>query len=198
MTFALDRLPGLDRDRVLAAVEPVLAAHRVAGVELVWRTNRGRPVLEVTIEKPGSRVPGSGITIELCSEISRDLGAALDAADVISGGYTLEVGSPGLDRALYSPEDYRRFAGERARLKLKEPIRNQHVVWGMLQGLSEQGQVVLQTEWGELELEFAQIDSARLAFEWNTPTGPRARPGKPGSQRAAGRGQKDRRPRPSR
>jgi len=122
----------------------------------------------------------------------------VDAADVIAGAYTLEVGSPGLERALYSPDDYRRFAGERARLKLREPIRNQHVVWGMLQGLGEQGQVVLQTEWGELELELAQIDSARLAFEWNTPTGPRARPGKPARQRASGRGQKDRRPPPSR
>jgi ribosome maturation factor RimP len=194
MSFAFDRLPGLDRDRVLAVVEPVLAAHQVSGVELVWRTNRGRPVLEVTIEKPGSRVPGAGITVDVCSEISRDLGAALDAADVIRTAYSLEVGSPGLDRTLYSTDDYRRFAGERARLKLKEPIRDQRVVWGTLQGLGEQGQVVVQTEWGELEFEVAQIDSARLAFEWNKPAGPRARPGKPGSQRAAGRGLKDRRP----
>jgi ribosome maturation factor RimP len=193
MPFAFDKLPGLDRDRVLAVVEPVLAMHKVAGVELVWRTNRGHPVLEVTVERPHSRVPGHGVTIELCSEISRDLGVALDAADVIVTSYTLEVGSPGLDRALYSAEDYRRFAGERARLKLRVPIENQHVVWGTLQGLDDQARVVLQTERGELALELAQIDSARLAFEWNTPSGPRAGRAKTGPQHATGPGKNNRR-----
>src|SRR5690606_16699389 len=60
MNVAHERLPGLDRDRILAVVEPILAAHGVDGVELVWRTDRGERVLELTIERPEARIPGHG------------------------------------------------------------------------------------------------------------------------------------------
>ena len=100
MNVAHEHLHGLDRDRVIAVVEPVLRAHNVEGVELVWRTDRAGWVLELTVERPGSTLPGAGVTIDLCSEISRDLSAALDVADVIDARYSLQVGSPGLERAL--------------------------------------------------------------------------------------------------
>ena len=122
MNFAYQKLPGLDPDRIVAAVAPVLRAHGVEGVELVWRTDRGTRVLELTLERSGSRIPGAGITIDLCSEISRDVSAALDVADAIPGRYHLQVGSPGLDRALYRSADYERFAGQVARLRLREPL----------------------------------------------------------------------------
>jgi len=67
----------------------------------VWRTDRSGWLLEVTVERPDSTIPGAGVTVDLCSEISRDLSAALDVADVIQQRYRLEVGSPGLERALY-------------------------------------------------------------------------------------------------
>ncbi|HOU93678.1 MAG TPA: hypothetical protein PLU22_21655, partial [Polyangiaceae bacterium] len=63
MSIAHTHLPGLDRERLLAAVEPVLAAHGVDGVELRWRTDRGERVLELTLERPGVAEPGGGITI---------------------------------------------------------------------------------------------------------------------------------------
>ena len=110
MTIAHEKLPGLDRERVLAAVEPILAAHRVDAVELVFKTDRSGWVLELTLEKAGERVPGAGITLELCADISREVSAALDVADCIPHRYRLEVGSPGVERALYSLADYERFA----------------------------------------------------------------------------------------
>ena len=62
MTIAHVKLPGLDGERVLAAVTPILAAHRVDGVELVFKTDRSGWVLELTLEKIGERVPGAGIS----------------------------------------------------------------------------------------------------------------------------------------
>jgi ribosome maturation factor RimP len=170
MSIAHEKLTGLDRERVLAAVLPVLTAHRVEGVELVWKTDRGGWVLELTVERPDTRVPGAGVTIDLCSEISRDLSAALDVADCIPHTYRLEVGSPGVERALYSPRDYERFAGQAAKLKLAEPMPDgQRVIRGVLNGLSEDGRVLLQTERGELvELDFAQIQNAHLIFKWQS------------------------------
>lgn len=119
MSIAFVKLPGLPSDRIVALVEPVLRAHRVEGVELVWRSDRHGWLLELTIEQPDATLPGQGITVDLCSEISRDLSAALDVSDLIGPRYRLEVGSPGVERALYRPDDYRRFAGQPVKIKLK-------------------------------------------------------------------------------
>ncbi len=180
MTEIFTKLPGLDRDRLLAIVQPILRAHGVAGVELIWRPDQKGQVLELTVERPDAQAPGAGVTIDLCSEISRDLSAALDVSDVISTAhYRLEVGSPGLDRALYGASDYRRFAGQLAKLKLKEPLEQdgfagQKVVRGTLFGLGEDGDVIVETEKGNLSIALEQISSARLVFQWSAappPTG---------------------------
>jgi ribosome maturation factor RimP len=167
MFVAHTRLHGLDEDRVLAVVVPVLRAHGVEGVELVWRTGRNGWLLQLTVERPDTRVPGEGVTIDLCSEISRDLSAALDVADVISARYSLEVGSPGLERALYSSRDYERFAGQGAKLKLKQVQDGERVIRGNLQGLDENGHVLLETERGLLTVNVEDIESAHLVFDWN-------------------------------
>jgi ribosome maturation factor RimP len=188
MTISHLKLHGLDADRVTAAVEPVLRAHGVDGVELVWRTDQGGWVLELTVERPDARTPGAGVTIDLCSEISRDLSVALDVADAIPHRYRLDVGSPGLERALYIPSDYARFAGQRARVKLRAPIEGQHVLHGTLHGLDEQGRLALETERGLLTLALDEIDSARLVFDWNTGgsnKGIRARSGKAKATKAS-------------
>jgi ribosome maturation factor RimP len=169
MTIAHEKLPGLDRERVLAAVTPILAAHRVDAVELVFKTDRSGWVLEVTLEKAGERMPGAGITLDLCSDISRELSAALDVADCIPHRYRLEVGSPGVERALYNLSDYERFAGQAAKLKLKQPRNSEYSVIGSLQGVSPEKRVVIQTERGELvELSLDEIDNGHLVFDWKT------------------------------
>lgn len=170
MHVAHEKLAGLDRDRVIAAVGPVLTAHGVDAVELVWRTDRNGWVLELTVERPGSRIPGEGITLDLCSEISRDLSRALDVADVIPHRYRLEVGSPGVERALYDVDDFSRFSGRPARLKLREPVAGQRVVYGTLQGLDEVGSVLVQLPTSELaRLDREAIESARLVFQLPAP-----------------------------
>jgi len=183
---AHERLNGLQRERVLAVVEPVLRAHGVEAVELVWRTDSNGWLLYLTVERPDSRVPGQGVTIDLCTDISRDLSAALDVAEAIPHSYRLEVGSPGLDRALYLASDYARFAGQLAKLKLNAPIDGQSVVRGTLQGLDDAGHVQLETEKGLLSLELGTIESGRLVFDWGVSKG-KPKGGK-SARKAPGRG----------
>lgn len=191
MTIAHEKLPGLDRERVLAAVTPILAAHRVDGVELLFKTDRGGWVLELTIEKPGERMPGAGITVDLCSEISRELSAALDVADCIPHRYRLEVGSPGVERALYSLGDYERFASQPAKLKLKQPRNSEYVITGALQGVSPEKRVVIQTERGELvELSLEEIDNGHLVFDWKAGGSRSGGARSPGAHRPHGREQR--------
>ena len=142
MQFAHERLEGLDREQVISAVLPVLRAHGVDGVELFWKSDGRGMVLYVTVEFPGSTDPGVGVTLDLCAEISRDLSTALDVADAIPGRYRLEIGSPGLERALYGAHDYERFSGRSAKLKLRAPLEGQRVLRGVLRGLDAAGSVL--------------------------------------------------------
>jgi ribosome maturation factor RimP len=67
----------------------------------------------------------SGVTHEDCAEFSRDFGVLLDVEDLVPGAeYTLEASSPGLDRKLTKPEEFRRFAGCLVKVQTFEPVRN--------------------------------------------------------------------------
>ena len=171
MKIAHESLKGLDRDRLVSVVEPVLRAHGVDVVELVWRSDQRGWVLFVTVERPDSKDPSLGITLDLCADISRDLSAALDVADVITARYRLEVGSPGIDRVLYEVLDYQRFAGKQAKVKVREPIDGQRVLRGELAGRDAQGRVVLTADGKEHHLEPSQIESGRLWFDWQAARG---------------------------
>lgn len=188
MTIAHVKLPGLDGERVLAAVSPILAAHRVDGVELVFKTDRSGWVLELTLEKVAERVPGAGITLELCSDISREVSAALDVADCIAQRYRLEVGSPGVERSLYSLGDYERFAGQAVTVKLRQPRNSEYTITGALHGVSPEKRVVIQSERGELvELSLDEIDNGHLVFDWKSNG---SRSGGAGARRPHGREQR--------
>jgi ribosome maturation factor RimP len=172
MRIAHEKLAGLDREKIVSALEPVLQVHGVDCVELVWRTDRGESVLEVTVERPDTRDPGAGVTLDLCTDISRDLSAALDAADCIDRHYRLEVGSPGVERVLYDAHDYERFAGHDAKLKLKKPLGGEYVVTGTLEGL-EDGKIALSVRGRRALIELPDVDKGRLVFAWKRgkPTG---------------------------
>ena len=62
-----------------------------------------------------------GVTLDHCQTVSRQASAILDVVDFGAGRYTLEVSSPGLDRQLFGPADFQRFAGSLARVTLRNP-----------------------------------------------------------------------------
>jgi ribosome maturation factor RimP len=89
----------------------------------------------------------------------------LDVEDLFPGSYTLEVSSPGLDRALTKPSHYQHFSGRRVRLVLREPVGEQHVVEGRLAGF-EEGKVKLDVGEGrQMELLLSNISKAKLVLE---------------------------------
>ncbi len=71
MNVSHEKIPGIDREKLHAALGPVFAAHSVECVECIWRTDRGGWMLEISIERiessspAGSSVPGYGVTIDL-------------------------------------------------------------------------------------------------------------------------------------
>ncbi len=97
---------------LLAEIEAVAAA---AGCELEHAEWKGN-ILRLFID----REPG-GVSLGDCELVSKQVSALLDVADYGKGRYVLEVSSPGLDRELYGPRDYARFAGRLARVTFQEP-----------------------------------------------------------------------------
>ncbi len=75
-----------------------------------------RPILQLRVDRPDSR-PGYGVTAEDCAAISRSLERLLESRGLVGPRYVLEVSSPGIERPLRRPEDWRRFAGQRARVR---------------------------------------------------------------------------------
>ena len=105
-------------------------------------------VLRVQLDRPWPGRPGAeeGVSVEDCARVSRDLSAVLDVEDVVPSAYTLEVSSPGLDRPLRQADDYRRFAGRRAKVVMREAIDGQMFFKGRLDGVENEehgGAVVL-------------------------------------------------------
>jgi len=118
-------------------------------------------VLRIYIDKPG------GVSHADCELVSQQVGTVLDVEDVIPGArYHLEVSSPGLERKLRGAADFVRFAGQKARIVLKDPVENQRRWEGSL-GPCAEGVLTLEAASGKiLHLPVEQIEKANLKFEW--------------------------------
>lgn len=118
-------------------------------------------VVRIYIDKP------EGISHADCELISEQVGTVLDVEDVVPGAsYHLEVSSPGLERRLRHEGDFRRFAGSKARIVLREPLEGQKR-WEAVIGNVEDGWIVLETTSGKtIRVRMEQIEKANLKFEW--------------------------------
>ena len=122
----------------------------------LWAKGK-RTLLRVFIDKEG------GITLGDCETYSRRLEALLDVEDPITGPYTLEVSSPGLDRPLKSPKDFRKHLGKLVRIVTKEKIDNQSFFVGRLEGINDQSLRLSLTDGkGEVEIPVSIIARANL------------------------------------
>ena len=142
-------------------------AERVAlqnGIEIVELDLLGggkARVLRITIDKP------EGVTHADCESISRQVGAVLDAEDVIPGeGYSLEVSSPGVERKLTKPADFQRFSGQKIKVSLVDPVEEQRYWEGTLKGFEENGILLEPVEGRLLRIPLESIRKANLKFEW--------------------------------
>ncbi|HPF74058.1 MAG: ribosome maturation factor RimP [Rhodanobacteraceae bacterium] len=104
-----------------------------------------------------------GVTVEDCEAVSREVEAVLDINDPIPGRYQLEVSSPGIDRPLFSAEQFARHVGETVKLQLRLPIEGRRRFQGRIHTVDvEEQRIVLDVEEGELILSHDSIEKARI------------------------------------
>jgi len=140
-------------------VERALAALHYDLVALDFVREHGW-ILRVYIDRP----EGGNVGVDDCARASRDISTALDVADLIHMPYSLEVSSPGLDRPLRREKDFARFAGKRARLKLREPVDGRRNFAGTLKGV-EDGRVAIECDGQTFKLPLADVAKANLEME---------------------------------
>lgn len=103
----------------------------------------------------------NGITMEDCERVSRQLSAVLDVEEPVSGHYSLEVSSPGLDRPLFTHQQYQRYCGQLVQVRVRRPINGRRRFVGTLQEASEDS-LTLNVEGEVMTVPFAEVDKGNL------------------------------------
>ena len=132
-------------------IEPAVTG---AGFELVRvkLTGGTQKILQVMAERPDKTM-----SAEDCARLSRLISPMLDEADPISGTYSLEVSSPGIDRPLTRLKDFEDWQGYEAKLELDRMVEGRKRFKGVLGGVEEEN-VLLDVEGEE--------DTALIPFDW--------------------------------
>ena len=120
-------------------------------------------VVRVTLDKPG------GVDLEAIALATRLISREMDHVDPISGRYTLEVSSPGLERNLRTPTHFQRIIGWTVNARTHASVEGDRRVQGVLSAADDDGIAVTFTKGKELlerRLAYGQIERARTVFEW--------------------------------
>ncbi len=139
--------------KLLELVDPVAEALGYAVVRLRLMGGAETRRLQIMAER---QVDGD-MVVEDCARLSRAISEVMDAADPISGEYTLEVSSPGVDRPLTRLADFETFEGHEAKIELDRLAEGRKRFRGELAGI-EGDQVALNLE--------GEDDTVMVPFTW--------------------------------
>lgn len=142
--------------QIWEAMEPHLAEQGYELVELEYGRQGVSGVLRFFVDKTGG-----GITLDDCAAVSQLLSPLLDRLDPVSERYLLEVSSPGIDRPVRKPEDFRRFLGEPLRLRSVAPVEGRAQFRGVLIGF-EDGLISMDCNGTTCTIHIENVKSARL------------------------------------
>jgi len=144
--------------RVKELTEPLCESEGMELVHVEYQRESAGRILRIYIDRPG------GIRIDDCKVISRQLSDLLDVCIEIDEAFSLEVTSPGLDRPLSKKEDFERFKGNIAKIRIKTPVNGQKNFKGVLIGISDEI-VILKSNDKIISINFQDINNARLVMD---------------------------------
>jgi len=150
-------------------IDPICRAHGVEFVDVRYLREPKGVVIRVIIDRdvPGVEI-GSGVSLEDCTEVSRDVSTALEVHEDLlpSGGYRLEVSSPGLERPLVKLKDFERFSGHEVKVRTQTPIERRRRFHGKLLRVVDQS-IELDQDGKVLLIPHADIAQANLVYRFS-------------------------------
>jgi len=127
--------------------------------DLEFASQAGATIIRVFVDRP------PGVTLQDCAYWNKKIGRYLEAENLIQGRYILEVGSPGIQRALTRPEHYARFVGATLEVKLHEPHEGRRTFRGELRASGPESIVVSDPDAGTVSLPMAAIRKSHLIVD---------------------------------
>ena len=155
-------------DTIEQLIQPILDDLGFELVDIEFQQEQRGWTLRIYLDKEG------GITLDDCSEASREISTLLDVEDVIVSAYQLEVSSPGIERSLKKLADFARFAGSPVKIKTLEALdpdqsgKRRRTFRGVVQKVAG-SRVVLQDQGQQqavYEIDFELIEKANLVYEF--------------------------------
>ena len=145
-------------ERVREFAESLLPAMGLELFEVQFRREGHGWVLRLVVDKE------DGVTLDDCSQVSRETSDFLDVEDIIDHPYHLEVSSPGLERPLRTMAECQRHLGKKVRIKLKQELDAQRVIIGELETAEQDELTVLSEEGTTYNIEWENVQKARLTL----------------------------------
>jgi ribosome maturation factor RimP len=163
---------GLGLDKVREIAERVALSSGLVVWDIEMKGSGAGRTLRIYIDRT------EGVTHEDCAAFSREASTIFDVEEAVPGAaYVLEVSSPGLDRRLFKPEHFERFAGSLVKLSTREPVNGNRHFEGRLVSFAE-GRLKVDLDeaggrkkaknqvTGIIELPFAEVEKASLVPEF--------------------------------
>jgi len=147
--------------KIRKIAEAVCASKGVEFVHLELAGSKKSFTVTVYIDKEG------GVSVEDCADVSREIEAVMDADDLISSAYVLEVSSPGLERGLYSIADFEKFTGSLVKVKLIEAVNERKSIKGVINSV-ENGEIVITAKGSDnIRFKYENVAKANLQVDLN-------------------------------
>lgn len=148
---------------VIELILPIIAQEQMELVDVEYRSEQGRWVLRVFIDRPG------GVNLDDCAGISHQIGDLIEVENCIPHRYCLEVSSPGMDRLLKKESDFQRFTGKIVKIKMRKAHEGRKNFKGRIAQCKNGVIALADTEGNIFNFQLENIEKARLEIE--TPFG---------------------------
>ena len=102
-----------------------------------------------------------GVNIDDCAYVSRVAKDAINLEKIIATDFNLEVSSPGINRPLFTLNDYASFVGESIKLKLKTPMEDRKNLKGKIVGI-ENSYIIIETNNINIKVDFNNINKGNI------------------------------------
>jgi len=156
---------GTPRERIEHILLPILEEVGLELYELDVSPSSGR--IAITLDRKGLRGPGTGVTLEETVKVARQLRYLLETTGTLNFEWSLEVGSPGIERDLKTAAHFVSSVGERVRLVLDVEVNGSKLLEGRLVSADESLLVIEKSTGEKLECKPNDVRRGRTVFDFS-------------------------------
>ena len=146
-------------EKLKSLLAPVLDQRKAFLIDVVVRNERGGKLVQVFVDTD------IGVTIEQCSEISRELAGEIEQKNVIETSYRLEVSSPGIDKPLRLLRQYRKNIGRRFNVTFEKTGTRATIV-GLLSSIVDDVLTFAPDKGEPVTIRFSEIVESKEELPW--------------------------------